>query len=208
MGGGELTDLPIEPAPPDNAPGPGVVVLGRFQPVHRGHSLMIAAANRWRISNLPDSPLIIAIGSSNRAESIRNPWSSKERRSMLEGWLSSEGISAHLVEIPDIDDPPNWVSHSERYHGKPGVLFTSDPESAELYESSGWQVVMADLESRETFEGWRVRATAQMMSTVTDADAVKSVLRASIPDEVVSYLMDNDMIRRLAFLGEGGEPVG
>ena len=46
------------------------------------------------------------------------------------------------------------------------------------------------------------------MTDVTDADAVKSVLRASIPDEVVSYLMDNDMIRRLAFLGEGGEPVG
>ncbi len=207
-GGEQLTDLPMEPAPPENAPGPGVVVLGRFQPVHRGHALMIEAANAWRSSNAPNDPLIIAIGSSNRPESIRNPWSSEERRSMLEGWLSSEGISAQLVEIPDIEDPPNWVPHSERYHGGPGVFFTTDMESAELYESSGWEVVMTELERREIFEGWRVRATAQMMSTVQDSEAVRTVLGASIPDAVVSHLLENDLIRRLAFLGEGGEPVG
>ena len=67
---------------------------------------------------------------------------------------------------------------------------------------------MTELESREIFEGWRVRATAQMMSTVQDSEAVRTVLGASIPDAVVSYMLENDLIRRLAFLGEGGEPVG
>ena len=47
-----------------------------------------------------------------------------------------------------------------------------------------------------------------MLSTVRDEDAVRSVLETSIPSEVVSFLIDNDMIRRLAFMGEGGEPVG
>ena len=47
-----------------------------------------------------------------------------------------------------------------------------------------------------------------MMSTVGDLEAVRSVLASSVPKEVVSFLIDNDSIRRLAFMGEGGEPVG
>ena len=206
--GESVTKLPVEPIPPKEPPEPGVVVLGRFQPPHRGHALMIIGAEKWRVDNSPDSSLIVAIGSSNRPESIRNPWTSNERKSMLEAWLYSNQIQANLVEIPDIEDPPNWVSHAEKYHGPPGVLFTTDSSSAELYESSGWQVVLSELENRDTYQGWRVRATAQMLSTVRDEDAVRSVLETSIPREVVSFLIDNNLIRRLAFLGEGGEPVG
>lgn len=203
-----LTKLPIEPLPPKQYPRPGVVVLGRFQPPHRGHASMILGAEEWRVANSPESSLIVAIGSSNRPESIRNPWTSKERRSMLEAWLSSNDIQANLVEIPDIEDPPNWVSHAEKYHGPSGVLFTTDSSSAELYESSGWQVILSELENRDAYEGWRVRATAQMLSTIRDEDAVRSVLEASIPSEIVSLLIENNMIRRLAFMREGGEPVG
>ena len=47
-----------------------------------------------------------------------------------------------------------------------------------------------------------------MRSTVGDDDAVRSVLSQTIPSAVVNYLVSNDALRRLAFLGEGGEPVG
>jgi nicotinamide mononucleotide adenylyltransferase len=153
-------------------------------------------------------PLIVGLGSSNREESMQNPWSSEERSAMLESWLTEAGISAEIAPIPDIDDPPNWVSHAEKYHGGAGLLFTSDIQTAQLYESSGWQVVLGELEHREGFEGWRVRATAQMMSTVDDRKAVMEVLSASVPEVVASQMVENDMLRRLAFLGEGGEPVG
>tara|TARA_B100000287_G_scaffold113610_1_gene105784 strand:+ start:671 stop:1090 length:420 start_codon:yes stop_codon:yes gene_type:complete len=139
---------------------------------------------------------------------MQNPWSPEERSSMIRAWLSATGISAEIVPIPDIEDPPNWVSHAEKYHGEGGHLFTSDMESAQLYETSGWRVVLGELENRNTFEGWRVRATAQMMSTVDDPDAVMEVLSASVPEVVVSHMVENGMLRRLAFLGEGGEPVG
>jgi len=203
-----VDELPIHPPPPANPPGPGTVVLGRFQPFHRGHCLMIEAAEDWRAKNSADSQLIIAIGSSNRPQNLRNPWSSEERGQMAEAWLDSVGISAIIVHIPDIQDPPNWVPHAESYHGGPGTLFTSDVTSADLYQSSGWDVVMGELERREEFEGWKVRETARMLSTVSDIDAVSSVLGASVPGPVVSLLVENDMIRRLAFMGEGGEPVG
>ena len=198
----------MEPLPPENPPEPGVVVLGRFQPVHKGHSLLIKAAESWRIANASDKGLIIAIGSSNQPPSIRNPWSSVEREAMLRKWLDSVGIQASIVVIPDIEDPPNWVSHAEKYHGRAGTIFTTDFDTAELYESSGWPVIMGDLEHRDSYEGWRVRATAQMLSTVYDEDAVRSVLGASVPDEVVSHMLEAGSLGRLAFMGEGGEPVG
>ena len=39
-----MTELPLIPPPPSNQPEPGFVVLGRFQPFHKGHAAMIIAA--------------------------------------------------------------------------------------------------------------------------------------------------------------------
>ena len=208
IGGSKLSDLPMEPLPPEELPESGVVVLGRFQPVHKGHELLITAAEDWRSHNAPEKKLIIAIGSSNQPPSIRNPWSPIERTAMLEALLESIGIMAIIVQVPDIEDPPNWVSHAEKYHGIAGFLFTTDTRTAELYESSGWQVKMGELQNRESYQGWRVRATAQMLSTVHDQEAIRLVLSASVPDSVVSQIISEDYLRRLAFMGEGGEPVG
>ena len=113
-----------------------------------------------------------------------------------------------IVSIPDIDDPPNWVSHAEKYHGKSGVFFSSDSSSCNLYKDSGWEIISMPLVQRENFEGWRVRETARMLSTIYDKDAIDTVLGASIPQSVINYLFSNDYLKRLAFLGEGGEPVG
>ena len=204
-----MTDLPLHPEPPASPPDPGLVALGRFQPFHHGHALLIKAAEEWRRSNAPEMTLVIAIGSSNQPESIENPWSSQERVEMIDSWLNEVGyIDVSIVSIPDIEDPPNWVSHAENYHGSAGVFFTSDNPSAELYESAGWPVVLTSLEQRGNFEGWRVRETARMMSTVDDVEAVRTVLSHSVPEKVVDYLIAQNSLRRLAFLGEGGEPVG
>ena len=61
---------------------------------------------------------------------------------------------------------------------------------------------------RSRFEGWRVRETARMLSTINDEEAIRMVLGESLPQSVVDYLISNDSLKRLAFLGEGGEPVG
>ena len=204
-----MTNLPIHPEPPASPPNPSLVVLGRFQPFHRGHAQLIKAAEEWRRLNASEMSLVIVIGSSNRPESMQNPWSSEERIAMLNTWLEAEGIvDVSIVSVPDIEDPPNWVVHAEMYHGVAGVFFTSDIPSAELYENAGWPVVMSSLEQRDNFEGWRVRETARMMSTVNDEKAVRSVLSHSVPSVVVDHLISCNALRRLAFLGEGGEPVG
>ena len=118
-----MSELLMTPAPPETPPSPGVVVLGRFQPFHRGHALLLNAANQWRRQSAPDLTLIIAIGSSNRDESLQNPWSAEERSEMIQSWVSEMDIqNVLIVSIPDIEDPPNWVSHAEQYHGPAGVF--------------------------------------------------------------------------------------
>ena len=204
-----MSELPMTPNPPEKTPSPGVVVLGRFQPFHLGHASLLNAANKWRCEIAPDLTLIIAIGSSNRDESLKNPWSAEERSAMIEAWLSEMDIhNVDIVSIPDIDDPLNWVNHAAKYHGSAGVFFTSDSSSADLYEDAGWEVQKTSLENRESFEGWRVRETARMLSTIGDEEAVREILSQTIPSVVVEYLVRNDALRRLAFLREGGEPVG
>jgi hypothetical protein len=47
-----------------------------------------------------------------------------------------------------------------------------------------------------------------MMSTITDEQGVRTVLGENIPENVVNWLIENDAIKRLAFMGMGGEPVG
>tara|TARA_B100001175_G_scaffold89388_1_gene75325 strand:+ start:200 stop:814 length:615 start_codon:yes stop_codon:yes gene_type:complete len=204
-----MTSLPLIPPPPSDYPEPGFVVLGRFQPFHKGHAAMIIAAENFRKENNPELKLIIAVGSSNRSQTLKNPWSDSERIEMILFWLDNEvNFEASIVSIPDIEDPPNWVSHAERYHGKQGVFFSSDSSTSELYEISEWPVVSTSLIKRGRFEGWRVRETARMLSTINDEDAIKMILGESVPESIIDFLIRNDQLKRLAFLGEGGEPVG
>jgi nicotinamide-nucleotide adenylyltransferase len=204
-----MTDLPLIPLPPSSSLNPGFVVLGRFQPFHRGHALMLREAEKCRKANYPNLKLIIAVGSSNRPETLKNPWSASERIAMISSWLDNEAkFDAILVAIPDIEDPPNWVSHAEKYHGTSGIFFSSDPYSCDLYNNSNWSIISMPLLQRDDYEGWRVRETARMLSTIYDKNAIDTVLGVSTPQSVIDYLFSNDCLKRLAFLGEGGEPVG
>ena len=174
------------------------IVLGRFQPFHKGHAHLVESA-------LEKGPTVIAIGSSNAETSMDNPWNANEREQMIRTWLA--GREAEIVQIPDINDPPNWVKHATKYHGK-GTLVTSDTSTKELYEASDFPVDWVELTNRESFEGWRVRATLKMLSTVYEKDAVREVMSASIPLEVVDWLIEQDAVYRLYTMSRELEHVG
>lgn len=179
---------------------PALIVLGRFQPFHNGHAAMIEGA----LSH--EMPLRICIGSSEAEQSLENPWSADEREQMIRLWLADR--DAEIVHIPDLGDPPNYVQHAERFHGTAGTLFTTDMETADLYREAGWNVIMGDLLQREDWQGWRIRATMQMLSTVVEEEAAIFALCVNMPEPVVRLIIDNGWQRRLFYMGTGGEPVG
>ena len=61
---------------------------------------------------------------------------------------------------------------------------------------------MLEMNRRDRLEGWRIRQTAKMLSTVYD-DAVREVLKESIPRAVIEWLIENDALFRLSTFETG-----
>jgi len=177
-----------------------IVLLGRFQPFHKGHAAMVEEAlNR-------DSEVTICIGSSEESGTLENPWTAEEREQMIRIWLGDR--AATIVHIPDINDPPNYVAHAEAFHGKNGPFLTTDESTADLYRAADWDVILCELSERDDWHGWRVRATMQMLSTVLEEEAAIAALAVNVPESVARLIFDHGWQRRLFHFGTGGEPVG
>ena len=130
---------------------PALIVLGRFQPFHNGHAAMISAAMSFLGIGDLDLPLRICIGSSQAEQSLDNPWSAEEREQMIRVWLGD--YDAEIVHVPDLGDPPNYVRHAEKFHGPPGMIFTTDEGTSNLYRAADWFEVESDLINREDCGG-------------------------------------------------------
>ena len=83
------------------------IVLGRFQPFHKGHAYLVEAA-------LEKGPTVIAIGSSQAESSMDNPWSADEREEIMssvemEDEQDTEGMED--VQVPKM----NSVTPSESW---------------------------------------------------------------------------------------------
>ena len=177
---------------------PRCIVLGRFQPFHLGHAGLIQAA----VEHAKGDEVVVAIGSSQAAWEANNPWTADERQAMIEAWAVEQGMALTIVQVEDINDPPNWVNHATETHGT-GTLVTSDGPTMSLYRAAGWDVHEVGLSERETLEGWRVRQTVRMLSTVMDDEASRTVLAPSVPSAVIEWLIENDAMFRCSTFETG-----
>jgi cytidyltransferase-like protein len=164
------------------------IVLGRFQPLHNGHITILEHA-------LAKGATTIAIGSAQLGHEDNNPWTGEERKQMLQDWLGER--EAEIVLIDDINDPPNWVGHAKKIHGE-GLLVTSDETTAQLYRTDDFKVEFIELHDRERLEGWRIRQTLTMLSTVGDDEALREVMAEMLPKTVIDWLIEHDGIYRLS----------
>jgi len=169
------------------------IVLGRFQPFHKGHAHLVQHA----LENFDH--ITIAVGSAQEEWTVDNPFSIQERTDMIQAWATSNHVQDKItiVGIEDINDPPKWVDHASKHHGK-GTLATSDEATKQLYETAGFPIHWVDLHEREQFEGWRIRQTCMMLSTVYDDDAARMVLSPSVPESVIEWLITNDGLYRFS----------
>ena len=174
------------------------IVLGRFQPFHNGHVHLVETA-------LKLGPTIIAIGSAQESWTFDNPFSGDERAEMITGWVGQKNLK--IVQIDDLNDPPNWVEHAIKFHGE-GTMVTSDESIKELYEQAGFPVKWVDLSQRDSLEGWRVRTTMKMLSTIMDDEAQTKILSETIPVEIVEWLVENDALYRFYELSRDLGQVG
>jgi len=175
------------------------VVLGRFQPFHKGHAFLVEKALSLATNS---DEVVVAIGSAQHQYEPNNPWTAEERVAMISGWADANNHNITIVTIEDINDAPNWVSHASDSHGE-GTLVTSDGPTAQLYRQAGWPIEIIELSQRKDLEGWRIRQTLKMLSTVYDDDATRQVTSTSIPSSVIGWLIENDAIFRLSTFETG-----
>jgi bifunctional NMN adenylyltransferase/nudix hydrolase len=94
------------------------VYIGRFNPFHLGHAYVLEAA--LKTSQL----VIVLVGSSGQARSLKNPFTFAEREQMISSWASVNGYS-NLIILPLRDHPYNDTKWIESVQDKVKAAMTS-----------------------------------------------------------------------------------
>ena len=128
------------------------LLIGRFQPFHLGH-LDAVLSGLARTENL-----FIGIGSSNKSNEKKNPFSAGERREMIVSSIEPSMIDRIKVfDIPDIGDHEKWTFEIDKIMPKYDVVFTNDEFTKTLFEKREINVIPVILKDREKFSGTNVR---------------------------------------------------
>ena len=128
------------------------LLIGRFQPFHLGH-LDAVLFGLSRTENL-----FICIGSSNKSNEKKNPFSAEERREMIISSIESSMIDRiKIFDIPDVDNHEKWTFEIDRIVPKYEVVFTNNEFTKTLFEKRQMNVIPVILKDREKFSGTNIR---------------------------------------------------
>ena len=128
------------------------LLIGRFQPFHLGH-LDAVLFGLSRTENL-----FICIGSSNKSNERRNPFSAEERKEMIISSIEpSMADRLKIFDIPDVGDHEKWTFEIDKIVPKYDIIFTNDEFTKTLFEKREMNVVPVVLKDREKFSGTNVR---------------------------------------------------
>jgi len=131
--------------------------IGRFQPFHLGHLDAITFA-LLQVENL-----WIGIGSSNKSNEKRNPFTAEERKEMIVSSLNDATRKrTQIYYIPDIGDHAKWTYHIDSIVPKYDVVFSNDDFTQSLYQKREIKVIPVPLKERENFSGTNIREKMAM----------------------------------------------
>lgn len=151
------------------------LVIGRFQPFHKGHKYLIKKAL------LVCRTIKIAIGSSNITD-LNNPYDFNTRKKMLEVFLEKEGISKRVLSIfpsPDIPSDSLWLKDILQKAGAFDVVIGNNDWVNGIFTSYGHDVLIIPHYKRHILEGKKIRQL--MREGKTWEKRVPTYLLKSIP---------------------------
>lgn len=126
--------------------------IGRFQPFHLGHLVAV----QFGLSHVEN--LWVGIGSSDKSNEKRNPFSADERKEMILSSLESTMLKRiKIFYIPDIYDHEKWTYHVDSIVPKYDIVFSNDDFTLTLYQKRGIKTMKVSLKEREKFSGTYIR---------------------------------------------------
>lgn len=151
------------------------LLIGRFQPFHLGH----LAAIKFALTQVDN--LAIGIGSSNRFNEKRNPFTAEERKEMIDSSVEKSDLQkCKIYFVPDVNDHAKWTYHVDSIIPKYDVVFSNDDFTHELYKKREIQVISVPLKQREILSGTDIRqkiATGQSWAEFVPQGTAKVMLK-------------------------------
>lgn len=128
------------------------LLIGRFQPFHKGH-LEAVKIGLSKVDNL-----WIGIGSSNKSNEKRNPFTADERKEMILSSLDPKTLErVKIFFVPDTGDHEKWTYHVDSIVPPYDVVFSNDEFTLTLYKKRGKNVFEIPLLRRDTISGTNIR---------------------------------------------------
>ena len=126
--------------------------IGRFQPFHKGHLQIIqSACSKY-------GEVIIGLGSSQYGYTLENPFTSDERKLMIEESLKGTDVKNYRVTlIPDIHDYPKWVDYVISIISDFDVVISNSTLTKRLFSEKGYGVKKTPLYDRGKCSGREIR---------------------------------------------------
>ncbi|MBI4256927.1 adenylyltransferase/cytidyltransferase family protein [Candidatus Uhrbacteria bacterium] len=111
---------------------PTCLFIGRFQPYHIGHHMVIQGMTKLC------KKVVIGIGSSDKAHTTENPFTVAERKEMIQQALQDEDIipmfDVEFVELPDFNDDIQWTQHVLEKVGQVDMIWTGNEATKKCFE--------------------------------------------------------------------------
>jgi nicotinamide-nucleotide adenylyltransferase len=156
--------------------------IGRFQPFHRGHLKVIQDASEEY------DEVIIGIGSSQYKNALENPFTSDERKLMIEKSLEKINVvNYRIVLIPDIHNPPKWADHVLSIVSDFDVIISNNSLTRRLFSDKGYGVKETPLYSKEKYSGKEIR------KRIINDEAWEDL----VPQEVFDIIIEKKGVERL-----------
>lgn len=111
---------------------PTCLFLGRFQPYHNGHHLVVQGMTKLC------GKIIIGIGSSDKSRSAENPYTAQERKEMIQAALQDEDLipmfDINFIVLPDHADDAVWTKQVMELAGPVDMVWTGTAQTKKCFE--------------------------------------------------------------------------
>ena len=164
------------------------LVIGRFQPLHRGHLEMI------RQCAADSEHLTIGIGSAQYSHDPDNPFTAGERYEMISETMREEGVGNFcIVPVEDLNRYSVWVAHVVSMSPPFSAIYSNNPFTRRLFQEAGFDVKDSPLYNRAVYSGTEVRRRM-----LADED-----WRSLVPNAVAEFIDTIDGVNRLKDIAGG-----
>jgi len=111
------------------------LIVGRFQPFHKGHLAVVREALR------ACDDLVVVIGSAEDSHTDKNPFTAGERYQMLLSSLTqNERSRVIVIPVRDVNRYSVWANHIESYVPPFDIVFSNSDLTRSLFADAGYEV--------------------------------------------------------------------